>query len=71
MDPEREFAAGNLDRPKSAKWRQKAATGSFTHPPWQVPGADLLQDRFRNAPGHHFFGFLMDFDTLFKDFPNF
>ena len=30
-----------------------------------------FQDRFRSNPGHHFFGFLMEFDIIFKDFPNF
>ena len=27
-----------------------------------------FQDRFRSTPGHHFFGFLVDFDPRFKDF---
>ena len=31
-----------------------------------------FKDCFRNAPGHHFLGFLMDFfDPLFKDFSDF
>ena len=30
-----------------------------------------FQDRFRSTPGHHFFGFLMDFDHIFDDFFDF
>ena len=30
-----------------------------------------FRDRFWSAPGHHFFGLLIDFDPLFKDFCRF
>ena len=51
-----------------AQWGQNG-TGKFTvRLPRDAPGD---RDRFRSAPGHHFFRFLMDFDRLFKDFLNF
>ena len=52
---------GANNAPKDRCW---ASLGPFLE-------SSCFQDRFRNAPGHHFFGFLMDFDPLFKDFLDF
>ena len=64
--------AGPKMAPKIAQVAPKCFKnlGGATPPgPFQKP--TCFQDRLRNAPGHHFFGFLMDFDIIFKDFPKF
>ena len=62
-------------RPAGPKMATKIAQMA---PKWCIilsPALAFLQtcfrDRFWSAPGHHFFGFLMDFDPLFKDFYRF
>ena len=56
---------GAQNRPNGAKGPPRATVRT---PPGRILESTVFQDRFRNAPGHHFFGFLMDFDPLFKDF---
>ena len=57
--------AGHQMAPKIAqvapKCRKKTLHGAHFFSSW-----NRLDPR--SAPGHHFFGFLMDFDPLFKDF---
>ena len=55
---------GGQNRASIAKRLKKSIRGAHFLWSWKTT---CFQDRFRNAPGHHFFGFLMDFDTLFKD----
>ena len=59
---------GAQNRPSGAKSVRREEEG-VQSVPFFLP--TRFRGRFRNAPGHHFFGFLMDFDPIFKVFPNF
>ena len=64
--------AGPKMAPKIAQVAPKARHGPlYAPPPRRILETTCFEDRFRNAPGHHFFGFVMDFDLIFKDFPQF
>ena len=60
--------AGPKMAPKIAQITPKVvpelSRGNYTAP-------TCFRGRFRKALGHHFFGFLMDFDSIFEDFPKF
>ena len=57
--------AGSKMAPKIAQLAPKVEKSSWMDAAYCLSN---FQDRFRRAPGHHIFGFLMAFDPLFKDF---
>ena len=60
--------AGHQMTPKIAQVAPKSFKKNIR---WCSLLPTCFQDRVRNAPGHHFVGFVMDFDLMFKVFPKF
>ena len=71
VDPEREFAAGNLDRPLARHFRLKKLKKAMTPKSGKHPGPTWARFDAENDPRMHFYwsgAFLIDFERILDQF---